>query len=115
MKLLHAWNRTLYHRQTHFTYKSNWQRLHLDPFLVGALFTLIATGLIILYSASNRNLNVMMQQMLRIGFASVILFICAQIPPEKYRNSALGFFITSVLLLITVLIIGKIGKGAQRW
>lgn len=115
MNLLTILNKTLYHRQTNFTYKSNWQRIHLDPFLLCSLFLLIIIGLLILLSATNQNMAMMTRQITRICFATLILFICAQIPPEKYKHWATIFFVASLLLVIAVLIIGKIGKGAQRW
>jgi rod shape determining protein RodA len=43
------------------------------------------------------------------------MFILAQIPPNKYRFWAPWFFSTSLFLLLTVLIAGHIGKGAERW
>lgn len=115
MSLITLLNKTLYQRQTNFTYKSNWQRLHLDPFLLVSLFIMLCIGLLILYSATNQNISMMFRQSIRIGLATLILFVCAQIPPDKYKRGALVFFIVSFILVLAVLLIGKMGKGAQRW
>lgn len=115
MALASLFHKTVYQRQTNFTYKSNWQRLHLDPFLLCSLLILISAGLLILYSATNQNTAMLFRQILRISMASLIMFMCAQIPPESYKRWAVVFFSISMVLLIAVLIIGKIGKGAQRW
>lgn len=94
---------------------SLWQRLHLDGFLLGALLTLIAIGLIVLYSASGQELEVVFRQLARLGLALGIMLVLAQIRPSRYRAWAPWLFAAGVTLLLAVLIAGRIGKGAQRW
>jgi len=92
-----------------------WRCLHIDmPLLIGLLL-LIIMGLFVLYSASNKNLTLISQQLIRISIAFGIMFIVAQIPPRKYKTWAPWVFAISLVLLLVVLIIGAIGKGAQRW
>lgn len=95
--------------------RSIWQRLHLDLALCSALVALITIGLFILYSASNQSFSVVLQQCTRFLLAGIAMVLVAQIPPYKYRQWAPWIFGVAVLLLISVLIMGKIGKGAQRW
>ena len=105
-----------FYRQTHAVQPiSLLQRFHIDLPLLSSLLALIVSGLIVLYSASNQNISMMLQQIIRLIIALIIMFIFAQIPPEKYRLWAPWLFLTGSLLLVTVLIIGHIGKGAQRW
>src|SRR5206468_2307945 len=48
-------------------------------------------------------------------FSFTLMFICAQIPPVSLQRSAPWVYLMGLALLIAVLIIGHIGKGAQRW
>ena len=114
-RISYALRKELHKRQTHFSYKTLWQRLHLDPMLLVSIAILVSFGLIILYSASNQNHAMILRQGMRLALAFLLLVIFAQIPPCKYRLWAPWLFGIGVLLLLSVLIVGRIGKGAQRW
>ena len=43
------------------------------------------------------------------------MFIVAQIPPLVYRKWAVPVFVLGLLMLVSVLLFGHVGKGAQRW
>lgn len=92
-----------------------WDKLHLDYMLLICVLALTVFGLFLLFSASNEATGVMSKQIIRLSLALVIMFVLAQIPPHKYYHAAPWLFIIGIGLLITVLIIGHIGKGAQRW
>jgi rod shape determining protein RodA len=92
-----------------------WEKLHLDPTMVGSLIILIAVGIIILYSADGASLAVLFRQGLRLGAAFVVMLIFAQIPPRKYAQWAPWVFSVGIVLLLATLVIGHTGKGAQRW
>ena len=95
--------------------RSIMQALHLDwPLLVG-LFLLVCVGLIVLYSASNQSMAVIIRQVIRMVIAFFILWLFAQVPPSKYQAWAPGIFTVGIILLLAVLVMGVIGKGAQRW
>ncbi len=94
---------------------SLWYRLHMDlPLLIGLLL-LAGIGLLILYSAANENSAMVLRQATRFGIAFVGMFIVAQIPPTHLRIWAPWLYGSGLLLLTAVLVIGVIGKGAQRW
>ncbi len=97
------------------TNRSVLQKMHLDLALLISLLLLGACGLIILYSASNQDLNAMTQQGIRFILAFVCLFILAQIPPTQYLRLAPWLYAIGVFLLLIVLGTGIISKGAQRW
>jgi rod shape determining protein RodA len=89
--------------------------LHIDwPF-----FTLICMltgfGLFILYSASSQNLSILFRQIAHVTAAMVLMLTLAFIPPHKYKAWTPYLYSLGLILLIAVMIIGKIGKGAQRW
>lgn len=91
------------------------ERIHIDFFLLFALLALTALGLIVLYSASNGDSMLVLRQIARLSIAFVVMIIVAQIPPEKMRLWIPWIYLVGVILLVAVLIIGDIGKGAQRW
>ncbi len=93
----------------------SWESLHIDPPLLFLMALLIGFGLLILFSASNQNMFFEVKQIFRLGVGFIILLIFACIPPKKYHTWAAGLFIFALLLLVLVLVVGKINKGAQRW
>ena len=95
--------------------KSIWARFHIDPILLIALLIVTAMGLAILYSASNGDSKQVIQQVVRLGLAYVVMLLVAQIPPEKFKLWVPWVFFAGFFLLIAVLIMGDVGKGARRW
>ncbi|MFZ2316165.1 MAG: rod shape-determining protein RodA [Gammaproteobacteria bacterium] len=94
---------------------SFWQHIHIDVALLTFLLLLAAAGLFILYSASNQSLHALEFQMIHFMIAFSIMFVFAQIPPVSLLRSAPWIYAVGMILLVVVLIIGHIGKGAQRW
>ena len=91
------------------------QKLHIDiPLFIGLCAATIM-GLIILYSASDENITVILKQIGRFSIAFIIMIILAQIHPTKYKKWAVWIFSSSFLLILLVLLTGIISKGAQRW
>jgi rod shape determining protein RodA len=89
--------------------------LNLDmPLFVGLLILIIA-GLFVLYSASNENWGLITKQIMRFAIAFVIMLLVAQIYPARYKKWAPWIFAISLVLLLLVLGVGAISKGAQRW
>ncbi len=105
----------LQNRDNGSQYRTIWQCIHIDIPLLFALLLLMSLGLIILYSTSSNDLNVVEQQALHIGLALGVMFIFAQIPPTTYQRWAAIIYIIGIVLLCAVLIMGHTGKGAQRW
>ncbi|MBZ5877216.1 rod shape-determining protein RodA [Chromohalobacter israelensis] len=95
--------------------RSLWSRLHLDPWLLLLLLTLMGAGLVVLYSASGMSPAVTMGQGMRFGVALLAMFMVAQFSPGTlYRWTPLAYC-TGVAMLLAVEIMGDIGMGAQRW
>jgi len=101
--------------QTRPMYRFTPKSLHIDFPLLGLLVLLIMLGLLILYSASNQNIGMVLRQSLRLFLALGIMMVFAMIPPHKYKLWTPWIFGIGLALLIAVIIMGKIGKGAQRW
>lgn len=91
------------------------ETLHLDlPLLLG-LMTLAGLGLVVFYSASGHDADQVMRQLIRMGIAFGVLLFVAQIPPNVVKMWTPWVFAVGVLLLVAVLVVGDMGKGAQRW
>jgi len=89
--------------------------LHLDLPLLTALVLLCGYGLMVLYSAGDQNPDLLQRQLMRLALGFIVLVVLAQIPPVQLRRWSPWLFGAGVLMLIAVLIMGQIGKGAQRW
>jgi len=96
-------------------YRLPTRALHIDWPLLGLLLIVIGFGLIILDSASNQNMGMLLRQLARLSLAFFIMIVLAVIPPHKYKIWTPWIYCSGLLLLIAVMLIGKIGKGAQRW
>ncbi len=94
---------------------SLWWRLHLDWPLCAGLIALMIIGLFVLYSAVGGNVDIIKKQALRMVLSLAIMFLIAQVPPRLFKQWSFGLYLGTVVLLILVLWIGDIGKGAQRW
>ena len=87
----------------------------LDPTLILLLFVLAAFGLLTLYSAGGSNMDLMVRQLTRLGLATFLLVVVANISLRVLKKLSLGFYLAGVLMLVAVIAFGEIGKGAQRW
>ena len=100
-----------------FSYQSRSfsERIHIDFPLLAGLLLLSAIGLVTLYSAGNQNMDLIWRQVTRLGISFIVMLIIAQIPPEVLRRWARPLFGIGLIMLISVLVTGTVGKGAQRW
>lgn len=90
-------------------------RFHLDAPLLAGILLVCVLGLFVLYSASDRNLLVVYNQIERIGLGLIVMLLVAQIPPEWFKTIALWLYGFGAVLLGITLIRGEISQGAQRW
>lgn len=96
-------------------YQFTKRSLYIDYPLLGLILLLITMGLIILYSASGQNVEMVLRQGIRLFLALGVMLFFSFIPPHKYKLWAPWLYTAGLTLLIAVVIMGKIGKGAQRW
>jgi rod shape determining protein RodA len=90
-------------------------RVHLDPVLLGALLTVIAFGLVVLFSALERSIAAFDGQVVRLLIALAVMVVAAQLDPRIYLRWSPVLYIGGVVLLCCVLAFGVIVKGSQRW
>lgn len=90
-------------------------RLHIDlPLLIGIIL-LSALGMFVLYSAGDKSIELVNRQVVRLFIAFIVMMAVAQINPSTLKHWAPWIFGIGMLMLIAVLLLGEIGKGAQRW
>jgi len=90
-------------------------RLHIDRLLLFSLLALAGLSLAILYSASAKDASVTLSQAMRLMLGFGVMFAVAQTRPQNLERWSPYIFAVGLVLLLTVLAIGVIGKGAQRW
>ncbi|MGR9073965.1 MAG: FtsW/RodA/SpoVE family cell cycle protein, partial [Gammaproteobacteria bacterium] len=91
------------------------RKLHIDiPLLLG-LVLIAALSFLILYSASGQDTGTLLRQGARMAVAFVLMTLLAHISPYQFRRHSVLLYSLGIGLLVAVLIMGEIGKGAQRW
>ncbi len=90
-------------------------KLHLDGPLLAALLTICVYGLFVLYSAVGQDLDLLLRQVARLAFAMLAMLIVAQLSPSLLRRWTPWGYLAGLALLALVLLLGEVGKGAQRW
>ncbi|MCK5668624.1 MAG: rod shape-determining protein RodA [Gammaproteobacteria bacterium] len=99
----------------HFEQQSLSQRLHLDVPLCFGLLVLCGLGLMVLYSAGGEDIGILIRQATRLAVAFALMFLVAQLSPAVIERWSLWIFLIGVAMLVAVLWVGHVGKGAQRW
>ncbi len=94
---------------------SIWYRLHIDLPLLLLLLILMGLGMAVVYSAGGQNSALLLRQVIRLGIGLLVMFVLAQINPLTYQRWAPPIFIAGTAMLVAVLAVGHVGKGAQRW
>lgn len=91
---------------------SIWQRMHIDlPLLLGLLL-LMGTGLVVIYSAGGKDIDLIIRQGIRLAVALGVMLLLAQIPPLVYRRLSIHFYVLGVLMLVAVLLFGTVERRA---
>jgi rod shape determining protein RodA len=91
------------------------QRFHIDLPLLLALLALAGTGLVVLYSAGDQNIELVTRQGIRLLIAFVVMLAVAQLSPDSIEHWSPWLFGLGLIMLVAVLAVGDVGKGAQRW
>ena len=89
--------------------------LHIDVPLMVGLLLLSAVGLVVLYSAGGQSTDVLARQAIRMAAGFAAMLVLAQMPPQQFARWTPWVYGIGMFLLAAVLVMGEIGKGAQRW
>lgn len=87
----------------------------IDPLLLGGLLLIISYGLMVLYSAIEKDTVILQAQAVRLGIALVTMVVAAYIKPLFYLRWAPLIYCAGLAMLVLVLVAGVSAKGAQRW
>ncbi|MGW8228233.1 MAG: rod shape-determining protein RodA [Gammaproteobacteria bacterium] len=90
-------------------------QFHIDLPLLLSLLALAAAGLFVLYSAGDQDMELVSRQAIRLLIAFVVMLTVAQLSPDSIEHWSPWLFGLGLVMLVAVLAIGEIGKGAQRW
>lgn len=90
-------------------------RFHIDIWLLLALFLVVGFGLVMLYSAVDKNQVVFNAQLSRIGAGFLIMIAAAQVPPRLYYRWSPFLYGLVLVMLVAVLLVGVSANGSQRW
>ncbi len=99
---------------------SLWQQISpifkgFDGWLALAVGLLACAGLIAMYSSGYDHGSRFVDHMRNMLIAATVMFVVAQIPPQRLMALAVPLYAFGVALLIAVAIFGLTKKGARRW
>ena len=86
-----------------------------DGWLAFAVLLLACAGLLTMYSSGFDHGTRFADHGRNMLIAGTIMFVVAQIPPQRMLALAVPLYIAGVALLVAVAIFGISKKGAQRW
>jgi len=103
-----------------FEKPSLWQRLlpllrGFDLLLLAAVLVLAGMGLTAMYSSGFDHGTRFADHGRNMLIAAGIMFVVAQIPPQRLMNLAVPLYTLGVALLVAVALFGVTKKGATRW
>jgi rod shape determining protein RodA len=97
-------------------------RQRLSPMLQGfdgplafAVFLLACAGLLTMYSSGYDHGARFYEHARNMLLAGVIMFVVAQVPPQRLMSFAVPLYVMGVALLVAVAVFGITKKGAKRW
>ncbi len=86
-----------------------------DGPLAFAVFLLACAGMLTMYSSGWDRGTRVEDHARNMLIAAVIMFVVAQIPPQRLMSLAVPLYVLGVTLLIAVAVFGVTKKGARRW
>ena len=86
-----------------------------DGLLAFAVFLLACAGLLIMYSSGFEHGTRFADHGRNMLLAGAIMFVVAQISPQRLMLFAVPLYLARVALLVAVLVFGVTKKGARRW
>jgi len=103
-------------RDDGFDRRQRWlRRFHLDLPLLALVLLTAAYGLVVLYSALDRDWVAFQGQLSRLALAFVVMLIAAQLDLAMLQRWAPVLYGLGMVMLVLVLLVGVQAKGAQRW
>ena len=105
---------TVFQRPSLLSRLSPWFRGFDGP-LAFAIFLLACAGMLAMFSAGHDQGTRFPDHGRNMLIAGFILFMVAQVPPQRLMAFAVPLYVVGVTLLIAVAVFGVTKKGARRW
>lgn len=86
-----------------------------DGPLAFAVFLLVCAGMLTMFSSGYDHGTRFLDHGRNMLIAGFIMFVVAQIPPQRLMTLAVPLYVLGVTLLIAVAVFGITKKGARRW
>ncbi|RYY81889.1 MAG: rod shape-determining protein RodA, partial [Comamonadaceae bacterium] len=86
-----------------------------DGPLAFAVFLLACAGLLAMYSSGFDHGTRFVDHGRNMLLAGFIMFVVAQVPPQRLMRFALPLYMVGIALLVAVAVFGITKKGAKRW
>jgi rod shape determining protein RodA len=86
-----------------------------DGPLAFAVFLLACAGLLTMYSSGYDHGTRFVDHGRNMLIAGLLMFVVAQVPPQRLMSLAVPLYVLGVSLLIAVAVFGVTKKGAKRW
>ncbi|MES2974050.1 MAG: rod shape-determining protein RodA [Pseudomonadota bacterium] len=86
-----------------------------DGPLAFAVFLLACAGMLVMYSSGFDHGSRFVDHGRNMLIAGTIMFVVAQVPPQRLMSFAVPLYALGVALLIAVAVFGITKKGARRW
>ncbi|MGR4867877.1 rod shape-determining protein RodA [Variovorax sp. LARHSF232] len=86
-----------------------------DGFLAFAVLLLACAGMVTMYSSGFDHGTRFADHGRNMLLAGFIMFVVAQVPPQRIMNFAVPIYVVGVALLVAVAMFGITKKGATRW
>jgi rod shape determining protein RodA len=86
-----------------------------DSFLFGIAMAIAGIGLVTLFSAVDQSVARMSSQAMSLGFALLLMWVVANIPPQTIARAAVPLYTVAVVMLIGVALFGTTVNGSKRW
>jgi rod shape determining protein RodA len=86
-----------------------------DGPLAFAVFLLACAGLLTMYSSGFDHGTRFLDHGRNMLLAGAIMFVVAQVPPQRLMSFAVPLYLVGVALLVAVAVFGITKKGARRW
>jgi rod shape determining protein RodA len=90
-------------------------RLHLDLALVGPVVIVCVIGVILLYSASDGSIDMVLKQLMRMSIGMMLMLGIAQVSPRVLFKLSPFIYLFGISLLVAVHFSGDSSGGASRW
>jgi rod shape determining protein RodA len=87
----------------------------IDSMLFFCAMAIVGVGLVTLFSAADQSMARVSSQVASIGFAVGLMWLTANVPPQKLARLAVPLYVLAIVMLVGVAMFGIVVNGSRRW